>query len=182
MGGAIAQLVALDHPGRVLSLTLIATGPAAPGADDPDLPSMAAETRAEFMLGEPDWSDRAAVIDHLVHLGRVSAARSRAFEEAAFRDIAGRVFDRTANIASSMKNHNTMDGGQRWRERLGELTVPTLVVHGTEDPVLPYGHSQALVRDIPGAELLALEQTGHELPREVWDVVVPAILRHTSRG
>ena len=53
-------------------------------------------------------------------------------------------------------------------------------IHGIEDPVLPYGNGVALADDIPGAELLPLEQTGHELPRAVWDVVIPAILEHTA--
>jgi pimeloyl-ACP methyl ester carboxylesterase len=60
---------------------------------------------------------------------------------------------------------------------LAELDVPTLVVHGTEDPVFPLGHGEALAREIPGAELLILERGGHELDRRDWDVVVPAILR-----
>jgi pimeloyl-ACP methyl ester carboxylesterase len=180
MGGAIAQLVALDRPHRVASLTLISTSPAGP--DEPDLPSMSEEIRAGFAVPEPDWSDRAAVIDYMVHLARVSAARSRPFDEAAIRALAGRVFDRTRNIESTMTNHNLLDGGGRWRERLAEVSAPTLVIHGTEDPLLPYEHGLALAKEIPGAALLALEQTGHELPREVWNVVVPAILAHTSSG
>ena len=60
------------------------------------------------------------------------------------------------------------------------MAAPTLVVHGTEDPLFPYGHAVALADEIPGAELLALEHTGHEyFPRATWDIVVPAILRHT---
>ena len=179
MGGAIAQLVALDHPGRVASLTLIATSPAGPG--DPGLPATPQETRARFAaIAEPAWSDRAAVTGYLVHLARVSASKSRPFDETAVRELARRVFDRTASIASSMTNHDLMDADDRWRERLGELRAPALVVHGTDDPVLPYGHGLALAKEIPGAHLLPLEQTGHELPRTVWDVVVPVILCHTS--
>jgi pimeloyl-ACP methyl ester carboxylesterase len=179
MGGAIAQLVALDHPGRVASLTLIATSPAGP--DDPGLPATPEETRARFAaIAEPAWSERAAVTGYLVHLARVSASESRPFDEAAVRERARRVFDRTASIASSMTNHDVMDGDDRWRERLRELRAPTLVVHGTDDPVLAYGHGLALAKEIPGAHLLPLEQTGHELPRVVWDVVVPVILWHTS--
>ena len=183
MGGGIAQLLALAHPERVASLTLISTSPAGPGPDDPDLPPMPAKTRAEFgAAGEPDWSDRAAVIDYLVHLARVSASPTRPFDEAGMRDLWGRVLDRTVNIESSMANHAAIAGGERWRVGLGDLRIPTLVVHGTEDPVLPHEHGRVLAGEIPGAELLTLEQTGHELPRRVWDVVIPAILEHTSRG
>jgi pimeloyl-ACP methyl ester carboxylesterase len=183
MGGALAQVVALDHPERVASLTLIATAPAGPGPDDPDLPKMSEATQTRFAeVAEPDWSDRAAVIDYLVHLARVSAGRSRPFDEAGMRDLWERVLDRTTNIEASLKNHSAAEGGERWRQRLGDLDAPTLVVHGTEDPVLPYGNGVALARAIPGAELLALEQTGHEVPRAVWDILVPAILEHTSSG
>jgi pimeloyl-ACP methyl ester carboxylesterase len=182
MGGGIAQLLALDHPDRVASLTLISTAPAAPGPDDPDLPEMSEEAVARFTVDEPDWSDREAVVDYLVQHARASASRSRPFDEPAFRDLAGRVFDRTTNVESSMTNHNVMDHGARWRERLGDLGAPTLVIHGTEDPVLPYGNALALAREIPNAELLAMEHTGHELPEAVWESVVPAILEHTSGG
>jgi pimeloyl-ACP methyl ester carboxylesterase len=180
MGGAIAQVVALDYPARVASLALISTSPGAPGPDDPDLPTMSEETIAEFAVDEPNWSDREAVIDYMLHLARVSASPLRPFEEAEFRDLAGRVFDRTTNIESSMKNHEILDGDDRWRERLAGLSVPTLVIHGTDDPVLPYGNALALAREIPGAKLLPLERTGHELPRACWDMVVPAILEHTA--
>ena len=61
-------------------------------------------------------------------------------------------------------------------------TCPTLVIHGADDPIFPLGHGEALAREIPGAELLVLEETGHELPRRDWDVVVPAILRITRES
>jgi pimeloyl-ACP methyl ester carboxylesterase len=179
MGGALAQVMALDHPRRVASLTLVATSPAGP---DADLPPMPDEARAAFgAIAEPDWSDRGAVVDYLTELWRAGAGRSRPFDERGVRELCGRVLDRTTNMASSMKNHYAAEGGDRWRERLGALGPPTLVIHGTEDPVFPYGHGVALANEIPGAELLALEGAGHELPRRDWDVVVTAILAHTSR-
>jgi pimeloyl-ACP methyl ester carboxylesterase len=79
-----------------------------------------------------------------------------------------------------MTNHFVLVGGESQRDRLGEIRVSTLVLHGTEDPLFPIGHGRALAREIPGARLVPLEQTGHEVPRETWDVVVPAILEHTS--
>jgi pimeloyl-ACP methyl ester carboxylesterase len=174
-GGALAQVLALDHPERVASLTLVATSPS---GSDPDLPPMTDEASAAFAaIAEPDWSDRAAVIECLTEQWRAGASRSRPFDAEGTRALSALVVDRTANMESSMKNVYAAEGTDRWRERLGGLDVPTLVVHGTEDPVFPLGHGEALAREIPGAELLALEAGGHELARRDWDVVVPAILR-----
>jgi pimeloyl-ACP methyl ester carboxylesterase len=178
MGGAIAQRLAIDYPDRVSSLTLISTSP----GSGPDLPAMSDELRAHFAEPPPppDWSDRDAVVDYLVEDERVYAARSRPFDEAARRELAGRNFDRSIDLAASMANHFLLDGGESPRERLGEIRVPTLVLHGTEDPLFPIEHGRALANAIPGARLVTLEQTGHELPPFTWDVVVPAILEHTS--
>jgi pimeloyl-ACP methyl ester carboxylesterase len=129
---------------------------------------------------EPDWSDRDAVIDYIVE-GERPFAGSRPFDEAAIREIAARAFDRTTNLTSSITNHAGIDSRDRWREGLGEVSVPTLVIHGTEDPMYPYGNAVALAKEIAGAQLLALERVGHEVPpRALWDVVVPAILQHTA--
>jgi pimeloyl-ACP methyl ester carboxylesterase len=177
MGGAIAQVLALDYADRVASLTLISTSPGA----GTDLPGMSDALRAHFTdpPPEPDWSDRDAVIGYLVEDERVYAAPSRPFPEAERPELAGRIVDRSRNIAS-MKNHWILDGGESWRERLDEVNVPTLVLHGTEDPLFPIGHAIALAREISGARLIRIEGMGHELPREAWDVVVPEILQHTN--
>jgi pimeloyl-ACP methyl ester carboxylesterase len=183
-GAAIAQLLALDHPDRVASLTLASSTPGIPGEETADLPGVSGELKTFFanQPPEPDWADRPAVIDYIVEAERPFAAPSRPLDEAAMRDLAGRVFDRSVNIAASLTNPFLVPTGEPWRQRLGQVAAPTLVVHGAEDPLLPYAHGRALAQEIPGAELLALEHTGHEyFPRETWDVVVPAILRHTSR-
>jgi pimeloyl-ACP methyl ester carboxylesterase len=112
---------------------------------------------------EPDWSDRAAVIDYIVE-GQRPFAGSRPFDEAAIHAIAARVFDRTTNLTSSITNHAVIGSGDRWRERLGEVNVPTLVIHGTEDPMYPYGNAVALAKEIPGAQLLALERVPRGAP------------------
>jgi len=177
-GGTIGQLLALDHAGRVASLTLASTTPGIPGEEGSDLPGVTPELSASFASepAEPDWADREAVIDYLVEAERPFAGR--VFDEAAMRDVAGRVFDRTANVASSATNVFRIDAGPPWRERLGRITAPTLVVHGTDDPMFPLEHGRALADEIPGAELLPVEGMGHEyFPPASWDLVVPAILR-----
>ena len=178
MGGAIAMLAALDYPDRVASLTLVGTSPGGS-----DLPPMSEEFLAHISgARSPDWSDREAVIEHVIGMLRLFSGGSGHLDEATMRELVGRDVDRTINIASSQINHFVMDVGEPFRDRLGEIGAPTLVVHGAADPVFPLGHALALEKEIPGAELLTLEQTGHELSPAVWDVVVPAILRHSAEG
>jgi pimeloyl-ACP methyl ester carboxylesterase len=183
MGGGIAQHLALDHPDRVASLTLISTSPAVPrGPDEPKLPPASKELKKHFAdpPPDPDWSDRAAVIEYIVEDARPYAGSH--FDEDALRDLATRVVDRTTNVASSMKNHFLIESDEPVRSQLKEIRAPTLVLHGTEDPVFPYGHGEALAAEIPGARLLPLEAVGHEMPPQAtWDEVVPAILDHTRR-
>ena len=176
MGGGIAMLAALEYPDRVSSLTLIGTSPGGCG-----LPPMSEEFLAHVSGAEtPDWSDRDAVIDHVVDLLRAFAGGSPHFDEASIRDLVGRDVDRTVNIASSMTNHFLIDNGDPIRDRLGMIGAPTLVIHGAQDPVFPLDHGLAIANEIPGAQLLTLEETGHELPEAVWDIVIPAIVKHTS--
>jgi pimeloyl-ACP methyl ester carboxylesterase len=174
LGGMVAQLLALDHPDRVATLTLASTTPG--GGDLPGVTPALMEAFANEPPA-PDWTDRAAVVDYLVEAERPF---SPYFDEVAARETAERVADHTANPASMA---NGLEDPEPWRHRLGEIRAPTLVVHGTEDPLFPYAHAVALADEIPGAELLPLQPMGHEyFPPATWDVVVPAILRHTAGG
>lgn len=179
MGGGLAPQVAIEHPQRVASLTLVATSPTGPDAGA-DLPSMSARTRAEFAaVVEPDWDDRDAVIAYLVELERLCAARSQPFDADGMRAVMARAVDRAHDVRS-MFNHFQLTGDASSPDRPTDVGVPTLVLHGDEDPVLPLPHGVALAAEHPGAELIILPQVGHELPRRAWDVAVPAILRHTA--
>lgn len=179
MGSAIAQLEALDRPDRVASLTVFASSLA--DRDLSGLPSMSEETGRRFAaVPSPDWADRAETVAYVVELARVGAAHSAPFDDEAVRSIAERAFDRSTDMEATYTNHHLLQDGPGPQRRLEDLCMPTLVIHGTEDPVLPLEHAIALSRAIPEARLLPLEETGHEMPGRTWDIVVPAILRHTA--
>jgi pimeloyl-ACP methyl ester carboxylesterase len=65
---------------------------------------------------------------------------------------------------------------------LSSIAVPTLVIHGTEDPMFPLAHGEALAREIPRARLLTLEGAGHGVDRADWEIIARAILAHTDVG
>lgn len=178
MGGAIAQHLAVEHPERVATLTLIDTSP---GPAD-DLPPMAERLRATFAAPrpDPDWNDTDAVVEHLVETYRPYAG-PECFDEAAVRGSARQMVERTPNRGASAGNHWLLEDAGNVRSGLAEVTTPALVIHGTEDPLFPPGHGEALARELPNADLLLLEGVGHQAPpRSTWNVVVPAILRHTD--
>jgi pimeloyl-ACP methyl ester carboxylesterase len=176
-GGAFAQLLALGFSDRILSLVLISTSPATPG--ERGLPSVA-ERYARFLAtAEVDWSDQESVIEYLVDYSRVLAGGERPFDEAAVRELVRRDVERARNIASS-ENHGVIAGGEVSRKPLSSIAVPTLVIHGTADPMFPTEHGQALAAEIPGARLLTLEGAGHGVDRADWETVVRAIIGHTA--
>ena len=179
MGGALAQQVALAHPERVDSLVLFSTSPAVPVRSE--LPPASDDLRPYF-TGEvplPDWTEREAVIDYLTGYERHLEA-AEYFDDAHVRALVARIVDRTNDVAASVMNHALAEEGEQARGRLDEIAAPALVIHGTADPLFPFGHAEALARGIPRAELLALEGVGHQLPpRPWWPSTIAAILRHT---
>jgi len=175
MGGALAQRIAVDHPERVLSVTLMSTSPAGSGA--PELPPMSDELRAMYAGGgpaAPDWDDREAVVRYLIAVERPHAGR-RGIDEPALRELLGGIYDRSISMPSG-GNHFLVDGSDMPYARLREIAVPALVIHGGDDPLLPPGHGEALARAIPGASLLVIDGLGHELPAWAWEEVLPALI------
>jgi pimeloyl-ACP methyl ester carboxylesterase len=173
----IAQLLALGHRERVASLTLIASRPNTPGPVDDDLPGPDGALM-EVIVNTPalDWSDQRAVVGHLVLQARAHAGAG-AFDEAAARAHA--VVARTADVRCATTNIAFADHGPRWRERLGEITAPTLVLHGEDDPFFPVGNGEALAAEIPGARL---GRAGHQLPAHAVPLVAGELLAHTAEA
>ena len=178
MGGALAQVLAVEHPERVATLTLMSTtsGP----ADDLPAPSERFLAACADLPAEPDWSEHDAVVEYLV-AGQRPYAGPGLFDQDAARAVVREVLARTRSPESAAKNHYLLADGPDLRPRLGRITAPTLVIHGTEDPLFPPGHGRALAREIPGASLLLLDGVGHQVPPPgTWDRVIPALLAHTA--
>ena len=179
VGGMVAQVAALDHPEAFSALTLAGTRPVAPGPVDDDLPDHDAATMDRlFSRSRPDWSDRAAVTEYAA-----AGAEILGDDPAAARAVAGRIWDRTPGTLPSVQMANQLgivfarlDCKPRWRERLAELAMPALVVHGRRDPFFPVGNGEALAREIPGARLLVLERASTAIPDAAAGEVATAML------
>ncbi|WP_405533347.1 alpha/beta fold hydrolase [Streptomyces avidinii] len=180
-GGALAQLLALDHARRVLSLVLISTSSAVPGDRDHDLPAPTEEFMRFVSTAHVDWADAESVIDHQVAYARVLAGGRRPFDETAARGLVRRDVERADDFGAA-RNHDSLPDGEPPRASLSSIAVPTLVIHGTADPMFPLRHGEALAEQIPAAGLLALADAGHGVERADWPTIVAAILDHTGTG
>ncbi|MFD7731089.1 alpha/beta fold hydrolase [Kitasatospora phosalacinea] len=179
VGGMVAQVAALDHPGAFSALTLVGTRPVAPGPVDADLPEHdPVAMRRLFARPAPDWADRAAVAGFAA-----AGAEALGDDPAAARATAARIWDRTPGTAAPVQLANQiglvfsrLDCSPRWRERLPGIGLPTLVVHGRRNRFFPVGNAEALAREIPGARLLVLD-AATALPASAADEVAAAMLR-----
>ncbi len=179
VGGMVAQVAALEHPNAFSALTLVSTRPVAPGPVDDDLPDHdAARMDALFSRPIPDWTDRAAVAAFVAE-----GAEPLGNDPEQSRATAARIWDRTPSGEPSVHQANQLgmvfgrlDCTPRWRERLPELTLPTLVVHGAADPFFPVGNGEVLAAEIPDARLLVLDDMGSALRDAAADKVAAAML------
>jgi pimeloyl-ACP methyl ester carboxylesterase len=119
------------------------------------------------------------VIEYLVAYERMLAGGVRPFDEAAWRELVRRDVERARDIAAS-ENHSLIPEGGVPSESISSIAVPTLVIHGTGDPMFPLAHGRALAEEIPGARLLTLEGAGHGVDRADWKPIAHAILAHTG--
>jgi pimeloyl-ACP methyl ester carboxylesterase len=179
VGGMVAQVAALDHPEAFSALTLVSTRPVAPGPVDADLPDHDAATmKALFSRPTPDWTDRDAVAAFAA-----GGAELLGNDPKQARATAERIWDRTPSSEPSVHQANQLgtvfarlDCAPRWRERLAEIALPTLVVHGRADPFFPVGNGEALATAIPTARLLVLDDMGTALRDAAADEVAAAML------
>jgi pimeloyl-ACP methyl ester carboxylesterase len=131
-----------------------------------------------FSRSMPDWSDRAAVAEFAA-----GGAAIRGDDPAAPRALAARIWERTPGTEPAVHMANQLgmvfsklDCKPRWRQRLPELAIPALVVHGRDDPFFPVANGEALARETPHARLLVLEHAATAIPDAVAGEVAEAML------
>ncbi len=171
MGGMIAQTVALRWPQRVLTLT---SQLSSPGVSDPSLPGMSKEIMelARVRLSD-DPEER---VEQRLRLFRACCGSRFPFDEELRRDQFRREIEANSN-QNSAHGRVVQESPSRLRA-LHDLKVPTLIIHGTEDPVIPYPHAVAMAKAIPGATLYPMEGCGHETPRPLYPEITATVIRH----
>jgi pimeloyl-ACP methyl ester carboxylesterase len=173
MGGMIAQQLALDFPTRVLTLTSImsTTGDRDIGAPHPE---------AAATLLRPPATDRDSYVDGYVETWRVIGS-PKYFDEDAIRTRGGAAYDRCYfPLGTGRQLLGIMASGSR-SDRLRQLDVPTLVIHGDVDPLVDVSGGRRTAEVIPGAEYIEVEDMAHDLPRQLWPVYVEAVTRHVAK-
>ena len=176
MGGMITQVIGLDHPERALSLTPIMSSP---GMGDPDLsvmtPSLVEGIKESFLLNIQGKYE-----DGVVRIYRELTGSRFPFNEQKFREKMKPSMEHGHNPHSG--HGDAVGASPSRRSRLKEISIPTLVIHGTEDAILPLDHGQAIADGIQNAEMMIMEGVGHELPEELNDEVISRLVEHFKKA
>ena len=175
MGGMIAQLLAIRHGERLRSLTSIMSSSGAPG-----LPGPTPEAAAALMSRPEDPDDRESVIRHSVETEKVFGSPGYPPGDAYLRAAAERAYDRChCPEGISRQMLAVLTGGER-AELLKTIRVPTLVIHGVDDPLIPVEAGMDTAKRIPGAELRLIPGMGHDVAPGLIPTLVEAIAEHTA--
>lgn len=171
MGGMIVQTMAIEHPARVRSLTSIMsiTGELEYGSPTPE---------AGAVLLAPPPTDREAYIDNSVN-ARVWQSR-RYFDETQVRADAARGFDRSFYPEGAARQLAAIYASGSRADGLSSLSIPTLVIHGTDDTLLQPDGGRRTAELVPNSTLLMVADMGHDLPEPLHPLITGAIAAHVA--
>jgi pimeloyl-ACP methyl ester carboxylesterase len=173
MGGMIAQTVAIEHPSRVQTLTSIMSQ-----TGDPEYGQPGPEAAA--VLFAPPETDRTAYIEGSVKYAVWQSKKY--FDPVATKERAAREFDRSFYPEGSSRQLAAIYASGRRSEKLSQLNVPTLVIHGRDDALITQSGGERTSQVIPGAHLLLLSDMGHDMPQPLWPILVDSIASHVKRN
>jgi pimeloyl-ACP methyl ester carboxylesterase len=178
MGGMIAQVMASRDPARVLSLTSIMASSGNPVLPPPDGALMAA-----MMRPAPDPRlDRDGFVAHRLHFARMLASPAFPFDDGAQSALILAELQRSRDLGGTARQMVAVAADGDRRERLARITAPTLVIHGTADPMFPLAHGQDTAAAIPHARFLPIAGMGHDLPEALHADVIGAIAQVVQTG
>jgi pimeloyl-ACP methyl ester carboxylesterase len=175
MGGMIAQTLAARHPEQVRSLVSIMSNTGSLWSGQPAL-----RVYSTFLRRAPAGRD--AYIDHTQRLFATIGSRRLPRDPEDIRAIAATSYDRDHDWQGPLRQLAAIiASGDRTRE-LRRITTPTLVIHGSADPLVAPSGGRATARAIAGAQLMMVKDMGHDLPRVLWPRLIEAIARHAMRA
>ena len=173
MGGAIAQTLAIEHPSRLLTLTSIMATTGAPGLPPPTPEALA-------VLFKPPPADQASYFESYAQTWKVLRAGSFPLDEARDLSRAGQTWARGLNPADSARQLIAILASGSRKEALRGVRVPTLVLHGDADPLVPLGCGVDTAESVPGAKLVVIKGMGHALPISMWSQIIDTIAAHAA--
>ncbi len=175
MGGFISQLIAINHPGRALSLTSIMSGPSRGEGVSPT-----AEGSALLFRQPPSNPEQS--IEMAMAGRRLLVGSGDPFDEAFERAKATRAVRRAWYPVGTGRQLLAVLAAEPRLERLHGVRVPTLVIHGKDDILVPIENGRMVAAAVPGARMLELEGMGHDIPKRVWPQVIDAIVETAGKA
>ncbi|MBV8370706.1 MAG: alpha/beta hydrolase [Candidatus Eremiobacteraeota bacterium] len=175
MGGAIAQELAIHHPARLRSLTAIMSSTGSRWLPGPT-PKALARLAKRIPL------DRAGFVREYVATWAVLNGDRLPFDAARTAQHGELTYERGINPAGGARQLMAIAASGSRKKALRGVKVPTLVIHGTDDPLVPVEAGYDLARTIPGARLLLIEGMGHSFPRVIWPRIIDAIAQHAAQA
>lgn len=176
MGGMIAQAMAIRYPVRVLSLISVYSGTGDPEYFQPQPDAL------ELLLTPPP-DDRKGFIDHNVKTFRAISGPGCPFDEPWVRDRLAAAYDRSFYPEGVVRQFAAVMTQENRKPLLGDISAPTLVIHGSDDPLMPVAAAEDTAAAIPGADLLVIEGMGHDpIHGTCWERIGSAIIDHTTKA
>ncbi len=174
MGGMIVQEFAIRHADRTRSLTSIMSTPA---------PDVAPPTDAAMAtLLRPPAQSREEVVAGAPEMWRVIGSPGYEHDVEWIKEVAGRQYDRGFDPMGTMRQLIGIQASGDRRPALADVTVPTVVIHGEADPLVPLPGGQATADAVPDAKLVTFSGMGHDLPRALWPAIVEEICANVQRA
>ncbi len=174
MGGQIAQVFAIEHPDRILSLTVIASG-----SGDPSLPPPT-QAVLNFFFNPKEPGDLAAAIERHVELHKIYYHPDD-YDVELSRQRLTQSYQRAYHPKGNQRHLLAMICAEPRTEALKNVRVPLLVIHGDYDPVFPAEHGRQLASLVDHAHLEMIENLGHGLPKRTYDTIA-GLLKKVKGG